>query len=191
VNKNKKQNPKPLLFHLGNLLIIISALSFFVFFYPVISAYVFPPEIKKETELKGNFISVPKIRAQAPLFFDVDPFNESEYKPVLRNGVAHAKGTKHPGEKGSVFVFAHSSGNPIEITNYNTIFLRLNELEKGDEITITKNGKNYKYKVTEKKIVWPGEVKYLEEKKNQLILQTCWPIGTDLKRLLVFAAPSN
>lgn len=183
------KNQKPFFFHLGNLIIISSILSFFIFFYPVFSAYLFPPRIKTLNELNGNFITVPKIHAQAPLFFNVDPFNESSYKAILKKGVAHAKGTKQPGEKGSVFVFAHSTGNPIEVTNYNTIFLRLNELKSGDEIIITKDSKNYEYIVREKKIVWPNEVKYLKENKDQLILQTCWPIGTSLKRLLIFAKP--
>lgn len=158
-------------------------------FYPVISIYLFPPAIKNENELRGNYITVPKIHAQAPLFLNVDPFNESAYREILKKGVAHAKGTALPGQRGSIFIFAHSSGNPLEITNYNTVFLRLGELKIGDDVLVRYNNKTTKYKVAQTKIVWPTEVKYLNEKGNQLILQTCWPIGTSLKRLLVFAAP--
>ena len=61
---------------------------------------------------------------------------------------------------------------------------------KGDIIIISKDRKLYKYKVTDKKTVWPNEVNYLlETKKTQLILQTCVPIGTSFQRLLVFAEP--
>ncbi|KKQ34227.1 MAG: sortase [Microgenomates group bacterium GW2011_GWA2_37_6] len=190
--KTVKKTQKGFLFHLGNLFIVLSLLSFFLFFYPVIKAYLFPPQIKQQKELKGNFLTVPKISAQAPVLYNVDPWKENIYKPVLKKGVAHAKGSAMPGQRGSVFIFAHSSGNPLEITNYNTVFLRLGELKKGDDVLIRYNNKTFKYKVTGQKIVWPNEVGFLtKQTKNQLILQTCWPIGTSLKRLLVFAAPTN
>ncbi len=174
---------------IGNLLLLSSILLFFLLFYPLISIYLFPPKVQSIETLPNNYISVPKIHAQAPVTFNVNAFNESEYQEVLKRGVAHAKNTALPGEKGSVFIFAHSSGNPIEISNYNTIFLKLGELEINDEIQIKKDGKVFTYKVTEKKLVWPSEVEYLEQDKDQLILQTCWPIGTSLKRLLIFATP--
>ncbi|MBI4097811.1 MAG: sortase, partial [Candidatus Levybacteria bacterium] len=59
-------------------------------------------------------------------------------------------------------------------------------------IEIKRNNKIYKYKVTQTKIVWPNEVNYLKDTKSDgIVVQTCWPIGTALKRLLVFAALSN
>lgn len=189
--KKSKKTPKErsLSFHLGNLFLAVSLLLFFLIFYPIISAYFFPPEIKAESQLRGNYITIPQIHAQAPLFFNVDPFNEAAYRPVLKKGVAQAKGTSLPGQSGTIFVFAHSSGSTLEETNYNTIFLRLGELNKGDKILIKKDGKVYEYKVFDKKIVWPSDTKYLKEKKDQLIVQTCWPIGTSIKRVLVFASP--
>lgn len=190
MSKSKpNQSAKSLSFHLGNLFIVISLLLFFIIFYPVIAAYIFPPQIKSEEALIGNYITVPKIHAQAPLYFNVDPFNEGLYRSVLKHGVAQAKGTALPGQKGTVFVFAHSSGNPLEETNYNTIFLRLGELKNGDQILIKTKGKVFTYKVFDKKLVWPTEIKYLKETKDQLIVQTCWPIGTSIKRLLIFAKP--
>jgi LPXTG-site transpeptidase (sortase) family protein len=41
-----------------------------------------------------------------------------------------------------------------------------------------------------KKIIKPNQIEYLEykeEDKEIVILQTCWPIGTNWQRLLVFA----
>lgn len=191
--KIKLVNEKPqkgFLFHLGNLFIVISLLMAFIIFYPVVSTYLFPPQIKANSELKGDYITVPKIKAQAPLIFNVDPWNENAYQEKLKKGVAHAKGTYLPGEKGTSFIFAHSSGNPLEQTRYNTVFLKLGELEIGDRIEIKRDGKIYKYKVTQKKVVYPSEVDYLDKNDTPgLIIQTCWPIGTSFKRLLVFAAP--
>lgn len=190
MKKSKKNNQdKSFSYHFGNLLLAVGFLLFFLIFFPLIQAYVFPPKIQAQSELKGNYITVGKIHAQAPLFTNVDPFNETAYRAVLKHGVAQAKGTSLPGKPGTVFTFAHSSGTTLEETNYNTVFLRLGELQKGDEILVKYSGKVYGYRVQEKKIVSPSDIKYLKEKKNQLIVQTCWPIGTSLKRLLVFAAP--
>lgn len=185
--KTKKAKQNKISKNIGNFLLVGSVLLFLLLFYPLISIYLFPPKAVDIKTLPNNYISVPKINAQAPVTFNVNAFNENEYQEVLKRGVAHAKNTALPGEKGSVFIFAHSSGNPIEISTYNTIFLKLGELQTNDEIQIKRDNKIYTYKVTEKKVVWPNEVEYLEQKKDQLILQTCWPIGTSLKRLLIFA----
>jgi len=180
-----------ILYSVGNLFILISLITSFIIFYPVISTYLFPPEIKPAVKLQGDFITVPKIKAQAPLIFNVDPWNETEYQKVLKNGVAHAKDTPLPGNKGRSFIFAHSSGNPFEVTQYNTVFLKLNDLVIGDKIEIKRDNKIYKYNVTQKKIVWPNEIEYLTDTgPDGIVVQTCWPIGTSLKRLLIFAAPA-
>lgn len=179
-----------LFYHLGNLLIILSLLGLSVVFYPIVRIYLFPPTIKPMATQKEIFLTIPKIHAQAPIVENVNPWDITEYSQTLKKGIAHAKGTALPGEKGTVFLFAHSSGAPWDIAWYNTIFLRLGELQKGDNIEINKNGKKYLFKVREKKEVWPNEVNYLSgTKKNQLILQTCTPVGTSLKRLLIFADP--
>lgn len=177
------------LFHLGNLLILMSFAGFTIIFYPVINIYLFPPQIINEIKAqKGTYITIPKIKAQSPIIENVDPFNDQEYNEALKNGVAQAKGTSLPGEKGTSFLFAHSSGLPWELTRFNTIFLKLGELTNGDEIEIVKNGKIIKYKVFDKKEVDPSDVHYLlNTKEDQLILQTCTPVGTSLRRLLVFA----
>lgn len=158
-------------------------------YLPFLNLYLNPPKIKVEVG-DGFYLTIPKISAQAEVFAQVDPFNQPEYREVLKKGIAHAKGTKLPGEGGTVFLFAHSSDSPFNITRYNTIFLRLGELESGDEVIINKDKKKYIYKVVEKKEIMPWDVSYLKDtKKDQLILQTCTPIGTAFKRLLVFARP--
>lgn len=118
---------------------------------------------------------------------NVDPWNEAVYKEVLKHSVAHARGTALPGEKKTIFLFAHSSGSPWEITHSNTVFLRLGELKKNDTILIDYKGERFKYSVTYKKEVWPQDTRYLNSEENILILQTCTPLGTSIKRLLVFA----
>lgn len=159
-------------------------------YYPLISLYIFPHKISEPSN-KSLYLEIPKINIRASIIENVDPFNQIEYRNALEKGIAQAKGTFLPGEKGTVFLFAHSSDLPWRITRYNVAFFRLPELKNGDIISIFKNGKEYKYKVSAKKTVWPNEVNYLlDAKKDQLILQTCVPIGTALQRLLVFANPT-
>lgn len=135
-------------------------------------------------------IFIPKINAYAPLIPNVDPWNEKEYHEALTRGVAVAKGFAQPGQPGTTYIFAHSSDLPWRISSYNTVFFRLGELKQNDEIYIKKDGMEYKYKVLNSIEVWPNEVEAITKNTgNQLILQTCTPIGTSLKRLLVFAIP--
>lgn len=191
-SKRKKQSQKDILYYLGNLLIVTSLLLSFIIFYPLIATYLFPPPIKSQEMLPGDYVTIPKIKAQAPILFNIDPKNHNVYSEALKHGIAHAKGTYLPGEKGRSFLFAHSSGNPLEQVNYNTVFVKLNELQIGDEILVKRNNKVYKYKVTQKKIVWPTETQYLEKNNTPgVVIQTCWPIGTSLKRLLVFGSPAK
>lgn len=177
-------------YYFGTILILLSLAGLSFTFYPVIRAY-YPPSLETGKISKDGFsISIPKIHATGTIIENVDPFNKEEYDRALKKGIAHALGTSLPNQQGTMFLFAHSSGLPWELTRYNTIFLRLNELRPNDKIVVRFEGKLYTYKVRESKEVWPSEVNFLlEGSKDQLILQTCTPIGTDLKRLLVFADP--
>lgn len=157
-------------------------------YLPILKVYLpARPEPLNNSEYS---ISIPKINAYAPLVDNVDPWKESEYREALKNGVAISKGFAKPGEKGTAYIFAHSSDSPWRISSYNTVFFRLGELKKGDLIEINYAATPYKYRVSYSIEVWPGEVEALTKSKaDQLILQTCTPIGTSLKRLLVFANP--
>ena len=135
------------------------------------------------------FIEIPKIHATAPIIINVDPWNEASYKPQLKQGVAHAAGTALPGEDGTSLLFAHSSDWPWNITRYNTSFFKLNQLQIGDTITIYRDQQPLSYVVFDKQIVWPTQSNFLESQETQIILQTCTPIGTSWKRLLIFAKP--
>lgn len=192
IKKSKAKKKFNFRFHLGNILMALALTILLVIYFPFINLYLNPPKLDPHLIGKGYYIQIPKIGALAPIILNVDPWNSQIYRPQLKKGVALAKGTYLPGEKGTSFLFAHSSDFAWELSKYNIVFFRLGELQKGDEINIFKNGKKLKYKVVSKKEVWPSEVEFLKDlSKTQLILQTCTPIGTDLKRLLVFAVPSN
>lgn len=149
-----------------------------------------PPPLLIEPVNKQSGIVVEKINANSTVALNVDAGNEPEYKRVLKeSGVAHAKGTALPGEKGNSYLFAHSVGNPWDIAQYNAVFYLLRELEPSDRVVLYREGWRYDYRVYDKKIVEPTDVSFLTAQYDEptLTLQTCWPPGTVLKRLLVFA----
>ena len=134
-------------------------------------------------------IVIPKIGANSRVIANVDASDEKTYLDVLNRGVAHAWGTAFPGEGGHIFLFAHSPDYFWNVGTYNAIFYLLGKLMKGDEVDLFYQGQRYTYKVINTTIVDPSQVEYLTRKTNKefLTLQTCWPPGTTLKRLLVFA----
>lgn len=138
----------------------------------------------------SNFsVVIPKIGANARIVSNVDTSNEREYSEALKHGVAQAQGTAFPGEGGHIFLFAHSTNYWWNVSSYNAVFYLLGKLIKGDDINIFYKGERFVYRVVDSKIVDPSEVEYITRKTNKefLTLQTCWPLGTTFKRLLVFA----
>lgn len=137
-----------------------------------------------------NFsVVIPKIGANARIIANVDVSNEKAYLDALKKGVGHAWGTAFPGEGGHIFLFAHSTDYFWNVGTYNAVFYLLEKLDIKDEVDLFFKGQRYTYQVVEKRIVDPSQVEYLTRKTNRefVTLQTCWPPGTTLKRLLVFA----
>jgi len=137
-------------------------------------------------------IYIPKINAASNISANINPQDQSSYEQALKKGVAHAAGSHFPSDNGPVFLFAHSSTLSFGVIDYNAVFYLLRKLENFDQIYIYYYGKKYLYKVTDKKIVNTDEVHILDEFKDKevLILQTCYPPGTQLKTLLIIATPS-
>ena len=184
---------KPALLHfLGNLLIFIAASILVLTFTPVAKEEIrYQLHTEKDlTPPNTDFsIVIPKIGAVAPVIADVNPFSSKEYLPALYKGVAHAKGTSYPGEFGNTYIFAHSTDTFYNVGRYNAVFYLIGKLEQGDEIDVYYKGEKIVYEVTEKKVVGADAVKYLGKlgEWNTLTLQTCYPPGTTLKRLVVIA----
>lgn len=134
-------------------------------------------------------IVIPKIGANSRILANIDASKEKVYLDALNKGVAHALGTAFPGEGGHIFLFAHSTDYFWNVGTYNAVFYLLSKLEKNDEVDVFYKGQRYLYRVIDRKIVDPSQVEFITRKTNKefLTLQTCWPPGTTLKRLLVFA----
>jgi len=134
---------------------------------------------------------IPEIQLNTKVVDMVDISNQTEYEIALKEGVAHAKGTAYPGQEGTIYLFGHSTDYPWNITRYSAYLYPLKYLKENQEIILIYQGKNYDYRVTEKKIASANELEYLTSEDNQarLIIQTCWPPGTAWKRLIVIAKP--
>lgn len=177
-----------------------------VIFSIVVVATTYFPLVKNEVEYQLNKtkrqkieeiiplsrefgIVIPKLGINAKVIKNVNPYDAKIYQSALTKGVAHAEGTALPGEDGNIFIFSHSSENFYEAVRYNSIFYLLPKLELGDTITLYYNNNRFDYHVSEKKVVDPGDIKYLNANsgKPQLTLMTCYPPGTNLKRFIVVA----
>ncbi|MBI2598694.1 sortase [Candidatus Curtissbacteria bacterium] len=205
----------------GNVLILIAAVSLLYTFWPLISVssrhFVEKVQGKKYQAAQSgqtfggllgnndqnikvlvpkdpNFsIIVEKIGADAPVIPNVDPASKDVYQAALKRGVAHALGTSFPGQPGISYLFAHSTDTIFNVPRYNAIFYLLGDMKAGDKIVVFFAGKRYDYVVTETKITDPEDVSYLTLKTPEqiLVLQTCYPPGTLWKRLLVIAKPAS
>lgn len=135
-------------------------------------------------------IIIPKIGAVAPIVDNVDATNPDKYLPALKKGVAHAAGTGVPGQIGNVYLFAHSTDAFWNVNTYNAVFYLIGKLQPGDEIDVYYQGSLHKYQTYLRAVVEPDSTQYLgalNPGEKTLTLQTCYPPGTTLKRLIVLA----
>ncbi|HWS48679.1 MAG TPA: sortase [Candidatus Methanoperedens sp.] len=193
---------KKVIFYIANML-LFSAIIYCTYLYtPLISAVLkyktAKPEIKTniivDEQVSDKYvIQIPKILAYSQVVENVSPFDKAEYDRVLKNNVvAQAKDTDKPGSGAgsSIYIFAHSTNNNLGMLRSNAVFYLLGELQNEDIIYINYQQKELKYRVFDKKVAPPTDLSYLEyhnPEKEVLILQTCWPIGTDWNRLLILA----
>lgn len=134
---------------------------------------------------------VPKINAKASVIPNVSAGDYRQYSKALEDGVAHAAGTNFPGQGKLVYLFSHSTDTPLNFVRYNAIFFLLRKLEKGDRVVLFFLGKEYKYIVEEKLVTEANDTSWIKDKGQgeYLVLQTCDPPGTSIRRLIVVARP--
>ncbi len=104
----------------------------------------------------------------------------------LRKGPGHVPSTVLPGQPGTFGVSGHR-------TTYGAPFYRLNELGKGDTITVVTREAIYTYTVTRTAIVRPTDTQVLDnvigpdnKPKSTITLTTCHPRYSARQRLIVF-----
>lgn len=142
------------------------------------------------TEASFFSIDIPQINAKAKIIPNVDSSDKFAYGEALSKGVAHAAGTFLPDMNGAMTLFAHSTDFESNVSQYNAVFYRLDELVPGDLVTVWYLGKKYDYRVSGVRIVPPTDISVFTSQPGapKLYLVTCTPRGTTKNRLIVEAA---
>ena len=130
-------------------------------------------------------IDIPKIKLDNKVIVEGVGRND------LRKGPGHVPSTALPGQAGTFGVSGHR-------TTYGAPFYRLNELAKGDTITVVTREAIYTYTVTRTAIVRPTDTQVLDnvigpddKPKATITLTTCHPRYSARQRLIVFGNLTN
>ncbi|MBS5315359.1 MAG: class D sortase [Clostridiales bacterium] len=139
----------------------------------VLESVPIAPQTPNGLEVMG-IVSIPKIDINLMLV-------EGVTRQALKFAVGHMPGTAMPGEVGNCALAGHRS------YTFGEYFNRLDEVEVGDKIQITRGKETYTYKVYESFLVEPTEVWVTEpiENKKIVTLITCHPVVKATHRLIV------
>jgi sortase A len=99
----------------------------------------------------------------------------------LRKGPGHYPSTPMPGAPGTVGIAGHR-------TTYGAPFRRVNQLHKGDRITVEMPYATITYRVERLRIVDPTALWVVDRRSyDRLVLTACHPLYSAAKRIVVFA----
>ncbi len=121
-------------------------------------------------------IEIDKIDVNLPVYF-------GDTLEILKKGVGHSSGSYFPGEGGSIVYMGHNSKK---------MFRRFSELQIGNEIKVTTNYGEYKYKIYDMQLIKETELDKLpiQREKEILMVYTCYPfnnVGYATQRYVVYA----
>lgn len=134
---------------------------------------------------------IPKINVNVPVDYTLNTTDNDATEASLLHGVAHYPipgADALPGQVGNNVILGHSSNDVFEVNNYKFVFLLLDKLTKGDTIYLNYQGLRYTYVVTGSEVINPDQVSklVLTTDKPMISLVTCTPLGTNLRRLVVY-----
>jgi len=154
------------------------------------------PELKLEIMPPDERLVIPRINQNIPVV-TASSTNliernwgalEKDIQEALKNGVVHYPGTSWPNQTGNTVITGHSSYFPWDPGSFKDVFALLNDVVVGDKIAFYYKQHKYIYQVSDKKIVMPSNIEILKQTTDKkLTLITCYPVGTNLKRLVVIA----
>lgn len=138
---------------------------------------------------------IDNIGVNAPIMFGGSTNTDAIYKR-LENGVVHYSTTVKPGAKsqGLSILLGHSSAYPWYRGNYGSVFALLNKLKPGDRFYIQyADGRIFVYQVKQSIVFNPFDASDVrlndieKDPKPSLVLVSCWPVGTNYRRIAVHA----
>jgi sortase A len=98
-------------------------------------------------------------------------------------GIYHEPLSSKPGS-GTVVLFGHR-------TLHGSPFLKLDQLQSGDNITLEWPGIGYVEYIVENSTIVPADYRLSVEQGNVLFLITCYPLGSTKERLMIKAKQGN
>lgn len=108
----------------------------------------------------------------------------------FEDNLAQLPGTALPGERGNVFITGHSSLPFIASSKKTPYFVNLQNIKKGDEVSLDALGQKFTYVIEGMRIVDPKDISVIappDKDGRFLTLMTCVPPGFNVKRLIVLA----
>lgn len=167
------------------------------FFYSENENFIFQEEQKNSADFneenkkaekipKDNQLIIKKINVSVPII-SISSRQDKILQEGLKKGAVIFPQTAIPGENGNCVIVGHSSNFSWRKGDYDTVFVLLDKLKIGDEVEIFWEEKKIKYAIFENpQIVKANQTEILASAEEPILtLMTCWPIGTNYKRLIV------
>ncbi|TSC91336.1 MAG: Sortase family protein [Parcubacteria group bacterium Licking1014_17] len=161
------------------------------------SAQIFIPPVKVASGQKSlpnkAILVVPKINVSMPIVFGINGNSISSMYDGLNRGVVHYSLSPMPGTMGAAMILGHSSDYIWKNNPYGAAFALLNKLKPGDTMFVEySDGRRFNFKVNQSVIFNPlsvdSEIELMQAAKvPSLILVSCWPVGSVVKRIAVEA----
>lgn len=135
---------------------------------------------------------IDQIGVNAPIVFGIPDDNDLIYKR-LEDGVVQYSVSAKPGMPGTGLILGHSSAYPWYKGSYGAVFALLNKLKPGDRFYVQySDNRTFVYEMKEALVFNPFKenerLAALESMPGKnLILISCYPVGTNYLRIAVHA----
>ncbi|MBI4092653.1 MAG: class E sortase [Candidatus Kerfeldbacteria bacterium] len=137
------------------------------------------PDAKETAIPRDNRLVIPKIGVNVQIV-------EGQDERALSRGIWHLPQTSTPEKGGNTVLTGHRFRY---LSGPKTLYL-LDQMAVGDVIIVYWKGKEYDYRVRERRIVNPDAVSILNNTAQpQLTVFTCTPVFSTKQRLVLFADP--
>lgn len=145
------------------------------------------PKLPDQAILKIDGLGI-----SAPIIFGVGSDIKNIYNS-LEKGTVHYSDTPKPGMVGTSVLLGHSSAYPWYKGQYGSVFALLGKLKPGDKITVKyEDGNSFTFLVKQSVVFSPfgNDARLTELERasgSTIVLISCWPVGTNYKRIAVQA----
>jgi len=137
---------------------------------------------QKVAKPQPNSVIIPSTLLDQPILEGRDTYT------ILNKGIWRWPGSSTPDKNGNTILIGHR----FTYTNPRGVFYFLNKVSVGDEIGVTWQNINYRYKVSNIKVVPPSDTSILNNTpRPTLTLYTCTPLWWPKDRLVVTAQLEN